>query len=187
MAKAWKAIVTCFVVLISFLTVMSTFVWTAASLGNCGQLSCVALDGKWMSKYDLEKEARKERLCSPTMAFSEENSKQRDALNSENLLSAKSNLRFPGGVNKVPEKTDKPRVWASYGSGWDLYVQLTSWPAEREVSSLDWAMRWEAATKCLSVQEPDNQDMFEIDAIALQAFWERVFACYQSYAHGTKE
>ncbi|GAD96421.1 hypothetical protein AOR_1_1394144 [Paecilomyces variotii No. 5] len=168
--------------------VIASFIAVGAILG----VLCYMDDGKpvfqlhieWKSEYELEREARKESPCGPT-AFSEESTKQYDVLNSEYPLAMKNNLRSPGDTGRISKTTDEPRIWASHGSGWDLYVQFTSWPAEREVSSLDWAMRWEAATECLSIKEPDNQDMFEIDEIALQAFWERVFACYLPYAHDT--
>ncbi|KAJ9222667.1 hypothetical protein C8Q69DRAFT_458264 [Paecilomyces variotii] len=180
-----------FVALIAVLTILGTFVYSMKSLmEDCGELSCIKIDGKFMSKFEYQhKEAlRRERLCGP-VTVSGGDSNQNHALNAEGLPDTKGNLQSTVGAGKgndetVRGKVAKPRVWNTHGPGWDLHVQLTSWPAERTVSNLDWAMRWEKATKCLSVQEADNPDMFEMDEIALQAFWERVFACYLPYAHG---
>ncbi|KAJ9403146.1 hypothetical protein DTO045G8_9115 [Paecilomyces variotii] len=179
-----------FASMIAFLTIFGSFIHAMGSLDNCGALSCLKIDGKFISKFEYQhKEAlRRERPCGP-VTVSGGDSNQHHALNAEGLPDTKGNLQFTVGADKendetVRGKVDKPRVWTTHGPGWDLHVQLTSWPAERTVSNLDWAMRWEKATKCLSVQEADNPDMFEMDEIALQAFWERVFACYLPYAHG---
>jgi hypothetical protein len=45
-------------------------------------------------------------------------------------------------------------------------------------------MRWESTMRCLSVEEPDNQDMFEMDQLAIEAFWERIWKCYLAYVGG---
>jgi hypothetical protein len=34
---------------------------------------------------------------------------------------------------------------------------------------------------CLSLSELDDVDMFEMDEIALEAFWARVWKCYLQY------
>lgn len=60
-------------------------------------------------------------------------------------------------------------------------------PTTPTVSSVDWAIRWEKAIKCLAVEEPDNQDMFEIDELAVKAFWDRVWACYLPYVLGSED
>ncbi|KAL2007028.1 hypothetical protein VTN00DRAFT_8466 [Thermoascus crustaceus] len=82
---------------------------------------------------------------------------------------------------------EHPRVWAASGPGWDVLIQLTSWPTTPTVSSVDWVVRWEKAIKCLAIEEPDNQDMFEIDELAVKAFWDRVWACYLPYVLGSKD
>jgi len=48
-------------------------------------------------------------------------------------------------------------------------------------------MRWEIAIRCLATKEPDNQDMFEIDELAVKAFWDRVWACYLPYVFGSED
>jgi hypothetical protein len=45
-------------------------------------------------------------------------------------------------------------------------------------------MRWESATECLSNPEPDNQDMFELDLLAIQGYWDRAWKCYLAYVIG---
>ena len=70
----------------------------------------------------------------------------------------------------------------------DLCIQLTRpRPGNRAMSSLDWATRWEKAMDCLSSKELENVDMYEMDELALAAFWDRVWGCYVPYAGGRDE
>ncbi|KAJ5610466.1 hypothetical protein N7510_007185 [Penicillium lagena] len=62
----------------------------------------------------------------------------------------------------------RSRVWT-----WRAHAQL--------VSSVDWAMRWRGTMNCLSFSELDDLDIFEMDEIALEAFWARVWKCYLQY------
>ncbi|KAE8130863.1 hypothetical protein BDV38DRAFT_276445 [Aspergillus pseudotamarii] len=72
------------------------------------------------------------------------------------------------------ETTFHDRTWASR-------------PGNRAMSSLDWATRWEKAMDCLSSKELENVDMYEMDELALAAFWDRVWGCYVPYAGGRDE
>ncbi|KAL1998365.1 hypothetical protein VTN02DRAFT_6334 [Thermoascus thermophilus] len=105
--------------------------------------------------------------------------------------SATSGMRLPpdGDRQQKQERAnvERPRIWTASGPGWDVLLQLTSWPTPPTVSSVDWVIRWEKALKCLAVEEPDNQDMFEIDELAVTAFWDRVWACYLPYVLGSED
>ncbi|KAE8357737.1 hypothetical protein BDV27DRAFT_164239 [Aspergillus caelatus] len=85
------------------------------------------------------------------------------------------------------ETTLYDRTWASRGNGWDARVELKLRPGNRAMSSLDWATRWEKAMDCLSSKELENVDMYEMDELALAAFWDRVWGCYVPYAGGRDE
>ncbi|OJJ44661.1 hypothetical protein ASPZODRAFT_134745 [Penicilliopsis zonata CBS 506.65] len=79
------------------------------------------------------------------------------------------------------------REWSGSGAAYDVHVRLTqrsSRSAARAVSSLDWAHRWEVAIDCLSLPGVDSLDMFDMDELAVEAFWDRVWACYLPYASG---
>ncbi|KAE8320373.1 hypothetical protein BDV41DRAFT_570524 [Aspergillus transmontanensis] len=82
------------------------------------------------------------------------------------------------------ETTRHDRIWDSRGNGWEARVELKLRPGNRAMSSLDWATRWEKAIDCLSSKELENVDMYEMDELALAAFWDRVWGCYGPYAGG---
>jgi len=52
-----------FAAMILFLTITSTWVHIMESLDKCGELSCIKMDGKWMSKleYQQQEALRRER------------------------------------------------------------------------------------------------------------------------------
>ncbi|KAE8371551.1 hypothetical protein BDV26DRAFT_298696 [Aspergillus bertholletiae] len=85
------------------------------------------------------------------------------------------------------ETTRHDRTWTSKGNGWDARVELKLRPGNRAMSSLDWATRWEKAIDCLSSTDLENVDMYELDELALAAFWDRVWRCYVPYAGGHGE